>query len=61
MKGKQTPSYTLLKNDELNKMLNQKFGTEKLNIENEKKWKNKEIINFGQIIGKYYIDGKFIE
>ncbi|BBK64789.1 phage head morphogenesis protein [Staphylococcus aureus] len=61
LKGKQTPSYTLLKNDELNKMLNQKFGTGRLIIENEKKWKNKEIINFGQIIGKYYIDGKFIE
>ncbi|KKI67323.1 hypothetical protein UF67_2158 [Staphylococcus aureus] len=42
LKGKQTPSYTLLKNDELNKMLNQKFGTGRLIIENEKNGKIKK-------------------
>lgn len=54
------PSYIILKNDELNELILQKFGSGKLVTNRQGKWKNKEIIDFGKIIGKDYIDGKFI-
>ncbi|RIN09099.1 phage capsid protein [Staphylococcus warneri] len=59
--GKRIPSYTILKSDELNRLLIQKFGAGRLITDSEGKWKNKEVINFGQIIGKDYINGKFIK
>ncbi|HDJ3124842.1 TPA: minor capsid protein [Staphylococcus aureus] len=58
--GNLIPSYTILKNDELNELILQKVGSGKLVINRKGQWKNKEIINFDKIIGKDYIDGKFI-
>jgi len=58
--GNLIPSYIILKNDELNELILQKAGSGKLIINRKGQWKNKEIIDFGKIIGKDYIDGKFI-
>ena len=58
--GNLIPSYIILKNDELNELILQKAGSGKLVINRKGQWKNKEIIDFGKIIGKDYIDGKFI-
>lgn len=58
--GNLIPSYTILKNYELNELILQKVGSGKLVINRKGQWKNKEIINFDKIIGKDYIDGKFI-
>ncbi|EGQ3700671.1 TPA: phage head morphogenesis protein [Staphylococcus pseudintermedius] len=59
-KGLPIPSYTILDNDELNALLIQKAGKGHLSTDNNGNWDNKEIINFDKIIGKAYIDGKFI-
>ncbi|MBF2188642.1 minor capsid protein [Staphylococcus epidermidis] len=58
--GNLIPSYIILKNDELNELILQKAGSGKIVINRKGQWKNKEIIDFGKIIGKDYIDGKFI-
>ncbi|MDK3706553.1 phage head morphogenesis protein [Staphylococcus coagulans] len=60
-KGKAIPSYTLLDNSELNSLIHQKAGKGSLIADDFGNWKNKEIIDFGKIIGKDYIDGEFIE
>ncbi|HCG74436.1 phage head morphogenesis protein [Staphylococcus caprae] len=57
--GKATPSFTLLTSDELNPLIIQKSGSGRLITDSKGKWKNKEIIDFGKIIGKDYIEGKF--
>ncbi|HDK5727326.1 TPA: minor capsid protein, partial [Staphylococcus pseudintermedius] len=56
-KGKAIPSYTLLDNSELNSLIHQKAGKGSLIADDFGNWKNKEIIDFGKIIGKDYIDG----
>ncbi|MGS4173055.1 polymorphic toxin type 50 domain-containing protein, partial [Staphylococcus pseudintermedius] len=60
-KGLPIPSYTILDNEELNSMIRQKSGKGYLVANNAGKWLNREIIDFGKIIGKAYIDGEFIE
>ncbi|MCE5503571.1 minor capsid protein [Staphylococcus pseudintermedius] len=60
-KGLPIPSYTILDNDELNALIIQKAGKGYLTTDITGKWNNKEIIDFGKIIGKAYIDGEFIE
>ncbi len=57
--GKATPSFTLLTSDELNSLIIQKSGSGRLITDSKGIWKNKEIIDFGKIIGKDYIEGKF--
>lgn len=58
--GNLIPSYIILKNDELNELILQKAGSGKIVINRKGQWKNKEIIDFGKIIGKDYIDGKVV-
>ncbi|ELD8103240.1 minor capsid protein [Staphylococcus pseudintermedius] len=60
-KGMLTPSYTILDNDELNTLIRQKVGKGYLTTDITGKWNNKEIIDFGKIIGKDNIKGQFIE
>ena len=60
-KGHLLLSYTILDNDELNALIIQKAGKGYLTADKTGEWKNKEIIDFGKIIGKAYIDGEFIE
>ncbi|MDE9836780.1 minor capsid protein [Staphylococcus pseudintermedius] len=55
-KGKAIPSYTLLDNSELNSLIHQKAGKGSLIADDFGNWKNKEIIDFGKIIGKDYKD-----
>ncbi|EGQ3504976.1 phage head morphogenesis protein, partial [Staphylococcus pseudintermedius] len=50
-KGKAIPSYTLLDNSELNSLIHQKAGKGSLIADDFGNWKNKEIIDFGKIIG----------
>ncbi|WP_394864439.1 polymorphic toxin type 50 domain-containing protein [Staphylococcus delphini] len=60
-KGLQIPSFTVLDNDELNSIIRQKSGEGYLTADNYGNWDNKEIIDFGKIIGKDNIKGQFIE
>ncbi|HDV6036003.1 TPA: minor capsid protein [Staphylococcus pseudintermedius] len=59
-KGLPIPSYTILDNSELNSLVLQKASKGHLTTDTNGNWDNKEIINFDKIIGKAYIDGKFI-
>lgn len=54
--GNLIPSYIIIKNDELIELILQKAVSGKLIINRKDQWKNKEIIDFGKIIGKDYID-----
>nr|WP_263313796.1 polymorphic toxin type 50 domain-containing protein [Mammaliicoccus sp. Marseille-Q6498] len=44
----------------MNSLIVQKAGSGRLITDSKGKWQNKEVIDFGIIIGKVYIDGKFI-
>ncbi|WP_238989672.1 minor capsid protein [Staphylococcus ursi] len=60
-KGLPIPSFTILDNDELNALIIQKAGKGRLITSDTGEWKNKEVIDFGRVIGKDYMDGRFIE
>lgn len=58
--GDKLPSYTTISNEELNKLVKVKATTGKLLLLNEK-FNRKEIIDFKLLIGKSYINNKYIE
>ncbi|MTV22315.1 minor capsid protein [Staphylococcus delphini] len=60
-KGLQIPSFTVLDNAELNSIIRKNVGEGRLLTDETGKWLNREVIDFGKIIGKIYIDGEFIE
>ena len=53
------PSYTTIPNQELNKLLMEKSNTGLLLIVNNK-FNKKEIIDFGVVIGKAFVNGHYI-
>ncbi|UAS30147.1 polymorphic toxin type 50 domain-containing protein [Staphylococcus pseudintermedius] len=59
-KGLPIPSYTILDNSELNSLVLQKAGKGYLTTDKIGNWKNKEVTDFGKVIGQVYTDGKFI-
>ncbi|MFB3177108.1 polymorphic toxin type 50 domain-containing protein [Staphylococcus pseudintermedius] len=60
-KGKEIPSYTILENKQLDSLLSQKIGKGRLLTKRNGEWKNKEVIDFGEIIGNDYMDGEWKE